>query len=318
MTRSLRADVERNPVRKVALAKMIAGLSSNPPRALRNVAIDWGGKGVGHEECTKDGEAAVSLALIYWATGDPKYATRALNILKAWATTNVTFTGNNAPLEAAWSVCSMARAAELLKWSTVANDWKPIQPAFFAWLDKVIMPVLRDAAVWRWTPKNNWHFSMLCARMQIAILRDDVKEWEWCVQKYREIFPVALCHGECRGETVECKRDVTHNQFLLGGMIQAPEMALHQGVNLYDDRLIDCVELQARIMMKEVPTGFKPEDIKTPYGYWPEPVYEIAYAHFHGRKKKEMPYTAKYLQLAHVRPDRVTFHWGGNTLTHAG
>lgn len=321
MTKNLASDVINKPLRREALQKMMKSVPLDYKiRALRDVSIDWGGKGVGHEECTKDGEAAVSAALIFWATGDKKYGELALRILKAWATINVSFKGNNAPLEAAWSVCSMARAAELLKHCAVDDvkrAWRDTEPAFFMWLDRIIMPLLRDATVWRWA-KNNWHFSMLCARMQIAILREDYTDWDWCVKTYREIFPKALVTGsECCGETVECKRDVTHAQMLLGGMIQVPEMALHQGVQLYDDRLMSCVELQSRIMMREVPTGLKPEDIKTPYGYWPEPIYEIAFAHFHGRMKKDMPYTAKFLAQPRVRPDRVTFHWGGNTLTHA-
>ncbi len=321
MTKSLAADVVKNPVRWAALQKLIATTPLTwKARALRDVSIDWGGKGVGHDECTKDGEMAVAAALIFWATGDKKYGELAVVILKAWATVNVSFKGNNAPLEAAWSVCSMARAAELLKHSVhddIRKAWREIEPAFFVWLDKLIMPLLRDAGVWRW-PKNNWHFSMLCARMQIAILREDYVEWDWCVKTYREIFPKALMlvsGNSCCRETVE--RDLTHGHFALGGMIQAPEMALHQGVQLYDMRLLDCVELQSRIMMKDVPQGLKLEDIKTPYGYWPEPIYEIAFAHFHGRMKKEMPYTAKFLSQPRVRPDRVTFHWGGNTLTHA-
>ncbi len=317
MTRDL-ATKSKNGVRKLALQKMIASTPlTYKPRAIREVNIGWGGKGVGHDECTKDGETAVAATLIYWASGDKRYGELAISILKSWATTNVVFSGNNAPLEAAWSVCSMARAAELLKYSELKEHWNEIEPVFMKWLDAVIMPVLREPSLWRWDMKNNWHFSIICARMQVAILREDVSEWEWCVKTYREIFPKALVCGECCGETIECKRDVTHAQMLLGGMIQAPEMALHQGIKLYDDRLIECVELQARIMMKEIPKGLKSEDIKTPYGYWPEPIYEIAYAHFAGRMKKEMPNTAKYLQQPKVRPDRVTFHWGGNTLTHA-
>lgn len=322
MTRALASEVAKDPLRKKALDKLMSAVPLGyKPRALKEVNIDWGGKGIGHDECTKDGEAAVSAALIFWATNDVRYGELALAVLKAWATTNKTFSGNNAPLEAAWSVCSMARAAELMKYASemaLAKKWKELEPTFFAWLDSLILPVLRDPSVWRWGMKNNWHFSIVCARMQIAILREDVREWEWSIKTYREIFPKALVQSECCGETVECKRDVTHNQMLLGGMIQAPEVAFHQGVrDLYDDRLVDCVELQARIMMQEVPKGLKREDIKTPYGFWPEPIYEIAYAHFHGRMKKQMPYTQKYLQHPKVRPDRVTFHWGGNTLTHA-
>lgn len=183
------------------------------------------------------------------------------------------------------------------------------------------MKALKEPRVWRWGFHNNWHFSIVCARMQIAILTENQEEWAWAVQTYKDILPTALKCGEgaCKGDTIELRRDLTHNQFLLGGMIQVAEVALHQGVPLYDDRLIDCFETQARLLMRHDPRELqlKAEDIKTPYGYWPEPIYEIAYAHFCDRKGKPMPHTKQLFQtVRHTRPDKVTFHWGGNTLTH--
>ena len=157
---------------------------------------------------------------------------------------------------------------------------------------------------------------MLCARMQIAILRDDYAEWAWCIETCKKIMTLCIClKGACPGEITETQRDLTHAQFLLGGLIQAPEMAYHQGIDIYDPRLQQCAELHAQLLLKDIPAGLTRETIKTPYGYWTEPVFEIAYHHFNHRKKEKMPYTKKLLGLS--RPDNVTFHWGGNTLTHA-
>lgn len=315
-TKTLQNDVQANPIRKKALEKLIKDTPlTYRPQALEKVDIDWGGKGIGHKECTKDGETAVAATLLFWATGDRRYGALAISILREWSTINKIFRGNNAPLEAAWSVCSMARAAELLKYSSLQKEWQSVEPAFLIWLDDIIMPVLKEASLWRWDFINNWHFSIVCARMQIAILREDQKEWQWAIDTYKCIFPKALVLSDCIGETTEVRRDLTHSQMLLGGMAQAAEMAWHQDIDIYDQRLIHCVELQSRIMMGEVPNGLTKECIKTPYGFWPEPVYEIPFAHFQGRKKIPMPNTWKYLQK--VRPDRVTFHWGPNTLTHA-
>jgi hypothetical protein len=134
------------------------------------------------------------------------------------------------------------------------------------------------------------------------------------VARYPEALNKALIFAKCAGECSETCRDVTHAQFQLGGMAQAAEMALHQGVDLYDNRLVTCFELQAAIMMKEIPVGLSKEDIKTPYGYWYEPIWHIAYAHFFKRRNMPMPKTAAYLQQ--LGADRVCFHWGGNCLTH--
>lgn len=320
MTSTLLDDVKTNPIRAAALQKLMKAVPlTYTPKAVEVVDVDWNGKGVGGTECTKDGEAAVSAALVYWATRDTRYGNLCINILKEWATVNKTFKGNNSPLNASWCICSMARAAELMKHSPMGREWKAIEPTFFLWLNTVMQAPLRDASVWRWNFRNNWHFSIICARMQVAILLEDQAEWTWALKTYKEILPRALVCNGCKGDTIELRRDLTHNQFLLGGMIQAPEMALHQGVVIYDDRLIDCFETQSRLLMRHDPKELqiKPEDVKTPYGYWPEPIYEIAIAHFCNRKGKHMPHTKALLaQNKHCRPDKVTLHWGGNTLTH--
>lgn len=293
-------------------------------RPLDVVDIDWGGKGKGHEECTKDGEQCYRCALLSWAVVDvvqaERYGLQAIDIIKQWSIKNKVFKGNNAPLEAAWSVCSMARAAELLKHQTrlpkVRDSWKTVEGAFYSWLDKIIMPVLKTEALWRWPVMGNWHYSIICARMQIAILREDSVEWAWCTAKYKEIFDLSI--GDkcgCRWYTAETKRDMTHAMFLIGGITQAAEIAWHQGDNsLWNDRLYHVLENHAAIMLREVPQGILKEDIKTPYGWWVEPVFEIGRHHFIQRKKINMPKVDAL--MTKTGPERVTFHWGAGTLTH--
>lgn len=319
MTRSLKDDCVKLPTTKAALEKLIKETPlTHQCKPLVVVDIGYSGVGQGHAESTKDAEMAVSAALLLWATNNNEYGYMCLKIVKAWSETNKIWRGDNALLEASWVICSMARAAELLKWSPHFTDaWKHsgVEGAFNKWLDTVIMPVLKSEHIWKWSAINNWHFSQICARMQIAIFREDHVEWEWCLRKYREAVNKALVFTKCPGETTETCRDVTHAQMQLGGIAQAAEMAYHQGIkDLYQDRMMDCFELQATIMMKEVPTGFTRDDIKTPYGYWYEPVWHIAYMHFTQRRKKAMPKTEAYIKQ--LRCDRVCFHWGPNCLTH--
>lgn len=299
------------------------------PRALTDVNIGYEGKGVGHDECTKDGEHVVASSILYWATGNTAYAKGAIAVIKAWSNKNKTWGCDNGLLEAAWSVCSMARGAELLKYArddTIRIAWKAVEPQFFTWLSSVIMPCLKSTHIWRWKLVGNWHFSQICARMQIAILREDREEMDWCLKMYplaldatflsKPVPPMSISLPviKCVGEHAETCRDITHAQFNLGGMVQVAEMAFHQGISLYDERLADTFELHARIMMKDLSQGLTLADIKTPYGYWPEPVWHIAYAHFVGRLKRRMPYTDKFIKQ--LPPDRVCFHWGPNCLTH--
>lgn len=304
--------------RRKARDRLIAETPLNyKPNALAKVNIDWNGVGAGHKECTGDGAMAYRAALLLWATGKSEYAKMGMAIIEAWAKQNVSFTGNNAPLELAWSVGSMARAAELIKYSplVIKSDWEPIEKAFIKWIDTVVMPELTNPSVWKWKFRNNWHYSIIDTRMQIAIFRNDEKEFRWCIDKYREIVPLTFCETSHACHTCDLKRDVTHAQFLLGGLIQIPEMAWHQGVrDLFPAFLGKVFEYHACIMLKEVPVGITRAEIRTPYGYWYEPVWEIALNHYRNRCKESMPKTEQWIRT--FRPERVAFHWGGCTLTH--
>lgn len=316
MTQTLKEECDHDPYRKKALDKLIADTpTSHIPTPLAIVDIGYGGIGTGHKESTKDAEIAVSAALLLWATNDKKYYDIAARILKSWASTNTVWKGDNALLEASWVLCSMARAAELLKYSVHGSLYeRDVAPTFIKWIDNVMMPVLKSQHIWKWPCVNNWHFSQICARMQIAILREDDEEFNWCTSTFASALNKALIFKKCPGETTETCRDVTHNQMQLGGIVQAAEMALHQGVSLYDARMVACFELQARIMMREIPNGLTKDDIKAPYGYWYEPVWHIAHTHFSQRLKIPMPKTEEYIKQ--ITPDRVCFHWGPNCLTH--
>lgn len=322
MTFNLAIDKETHPDRKKAFQELsrVCKLGYKN-RALEVVDIDWGGKGVGHEECTKDGEMSYMAALMYWCTMNEQYGMMASDILKGWSTKNKVFKGNNAPLEAAWCVCAMARAAELLKWAKSPNIrrvWsETVDKTFNEWIDKIILPVLKKKDIWGWKPFGNWHYSIICARGQLAILREDVNEWDWCIKTFKDILPKTVGFGDCPCHISETKRDVTHAQFQLGGIFMFCEMAYHQGyIDMYDDRLYEVCEYHASIMMKEVPKGITKEEIKTPYGYWNEPVWEIAFSHYSGRLGKPMPKCDMWIKT--FRPERVCFQWGGGTLTHFG
>ena len=318
MTKNLAKDCQANAEKKKALQRLMTDTPlTYTPNSLAKVCIDWNGIGQGHKECTGDGTMAYQAALLLWATNNLEYAKLVIRILDAWAKQNTSFTGNNAPLELAWSVGAMARAAELVKYSPLVpkDMWTPTETAFIKWLDGVVMPQLREPSVWRWKFRCNWHYSIVETRMQIAIFRNDEKEFRWCTDTYREMIPQTFSESSHPYHTCDLKRDVTHAQFLLGGLIQVPEMAYHQGFKDLCPSFLDKVfEYHAAIMLKEVPPGITKEDIHTPYGYWHEPVWEIALHHFKDRNGKPMPKTEQWIHT--FRPERVTFQWGAGTLTH--
>lgn len=317
MTFDLRKDSTSDIVRKKALQVMVKDTPlAYQPSALEEVDIPYGG-GLGHKEFTGDAAMAYQSALLLWATCNTSYADVVIRVIAGWSSKNKVFKGDNAPLEAAWGACSLARAAELVKYYTdqrVKQQWSKVENTFIKWLNSVIIPVLQTSSIWKWNVIGNWHFSIICARMQIAIFKEDKTEFDWSVRTYREYLNKAICTGHpCH--IAETKRDVTHASFLIGGLLQAPEIAYHQGVtDLYDPRLHRILEYHASIMLGEVPEGIKKEEIHTPYGLWNEPVWEIGFAHYNGRLGLSMPKTDQ--NLSKIRPERVTFHWGGGTLTH--
>lgn len=318
MTRNLAKDCLSHPEKQKALKRLIAETPlTYTPRVIPKVNIDWNGKGEGHKECTGDGSMAYRAALLLWATNKVEYAKMGIPIIEAWAKQNTSFTGNNAPLELAWSVGAMARAAELFKYSPLVNkdDWARVEGAFIKWIDMVVMPELQNQGIWKWKFRNNWHYSIIDTRMQIAIFRNDEKEFRWCIDKYREIVPLTFSESSHPCHTCDLKRDVTHAQFLLGGAVQIPEMAWHQGIkDMFPPFLNQVLEYHAMIMLKEVPPGIRREDIHTPYGFWYEPVWEIGLNHYQNRCGKAMPKTEQWIRT--FRPERVAFHWGGGTLSH--
>lgn len=280
MTRALAADVRASP----DLWRALDRLRAQTPVAWspRPLEVVDGGLAV----CAQDGQTAASAALVFTATGEEPYARVALSILEAWAATNKAWRGNDALSEASWSACTMVRAAELLKHAeapAIRRLWAGIEGAVFAWLRAVVLPVLHSEC--------DVHFARICAGMQIAILLEDRQEWSRCLGQYGPALAKAIAEGGRPGQ---------EGAFLLGSAAQAAEMAWHQGVDLYDDRLAACVERQARFVMRGAGCG--------------EPVWEIPLAHFAGRRGRRMPKTEEC--AARARPDKCTFMWGPNTLTH--
>lgn len=53
-----------------------------------------------------------------------KYGMQCIDILEGWALKNKVWKGNNAPLEAAWAICAMARAAVAAPARQMEQVWR--------------------------------------------------------------------------------------------------------------------------------------------------------------------------------------------------
>lgn len=291
---------------KAALLKQTN--AEHTPKALPVMNIDYGGKGQGHNEFVEhDGAQIYRLAMAYVVTGDEKYAHAVVKILDAWACTCREGKGRNMPLEAGWGVASMAKSAELLKWTWDAWPRKVEE----RWLS-FYHNVLQRWVEWDYKGHSgNWETSCQEAKMMVALLRDDRAEFERAAGYFQHLFDGYVLPS---GEVLETKRDCVHAQFGMGGLVQMAEIAWHQGIDLYTkntNKFIAMFELHAIILL----TGGHPK-IKYPLtqrGYLPAG-WEMGYNHFHGRMGLELPNTKQL--IAKNRPCAYVFHWGLDSLSH--
>lgn len=271
-------------------------------RVIKNVDIGAYGKGKGHDEFVGDSMQVYQQVLMYVITKNDRYAKKAVGIVNDWIQGCQSFTGSNAPLECAWGGCVMVRGIELLKY-TYPGWNKEFEKLFNSFLDKIIIPNLenRYKEIVKWN--NNWVLTIQEARIQIAIFKEDRTTFNTMIEEFKKSFN--CCVFDC-GMNTEIKRDQIHSQFQIGSIINICEMAWHQGIDLYSDKVMKCMEFQAFILNGNIPPEVKKEDLKDVW-FMPSS-WEIGYNHFRNRKKYLMPETGKL--LVKNRPERLTFCWG--------
>lgn len=286
------------------------------PLAIPVVNIGVNGSGQGHLEFTGDGKHCYANVLAYLVTNDDKYAKNCISIFQNWSSICKEFKGENAPIEAAWGIASMARSCELLKYTY--PKWNlSLESTWINWVKKLLLPHLRgetEKYKLNWGFFNNWHTSITEARLQFGLLCNDLTEINWCIKRYTEIFSSYVKDNGVTGETF---RDSDHCSFGLAGMIQICELLYHQNVDVYslrDSLLSRCVELHAGMFASGVFPTFAPKNKVFIYKWVQPSAWEIAYNHFVHRSKLLMPFTSKL--LSQIRPCKFALHWGYDTVTH--
>jgi hypothetical protein len=278
------------------------------PRSLVCIDIGPNGSGKGHNEFTGDTMQIYALTLLFIATGDKRYANKAIKIQEAWQQQCKEFKGSNAPLEIAWGATCIVRACELLKYMYVG--WTvDFERQLNRFIDTIIMPNLlnRYFEIKRWN--NNWILTIQEALMQIALFRDDKNEFHRIIKEFKESLSQCVPHAE--GMCTETKRDLIHSQFQIGSMIQIAEMAWHQGEDIYvshNDCIHRCMEYHANILNGNTPLNVKQNELQQVW-FMPSS-WEIGHNHFTNRRKKDMPNTLRLLQTKTNRPEKASFNWG--------
>lgn len=203
-----------------------------------------------HEAWVKDAEQSFMQTIAYICTGDTQYAQNAVSILKAWPLKNKHFNGPNALLEAGWGLASMTRAISLLEFVS-SPGWSSTDKArYFNWMNTRLSFVWTSRYATSWDgyhSYNNWHATLLDARLAVAFLRNDTIEIDWVQEHFKR---VTMHMVSKEGFIPEDDRDFSHIQFTLGGMMQVAEALYNHGIDLFmypDGRLYRMMEQHAKI-----------------------------------------------------------------------
>ncbi len=210
----------------------------------------YGKPNIGGEDLRNGANFAYDNALLWYITGEQKFADRSISILNAWSGTLWDFDFNDAKLLAAWTGHLLCNAAELLKYSR--SGWlEKDQEAFKKMLQTVYYPLLR---YYYPQANGNWDGAIIHSIMAMGIFLDNRNMFDDAVNHYLRapyngsIFRYVYPNGQCQ----ESPRDQGHVQLGLGEFAGAAQVAFSQGVDLFsagNHRLAQGYEFTSRYLM---------------------------------------------------------------------
>jgi Alginate lyase len=289
----------------------------------------------GCSEEMDDATAAYTQALLWYFTGDAGYATRAIAIMNAWATTLKEHTNTNAPLQSAWASAVWPRAGEIIRYSY--SGWAAQDMARFAdMLKNVYLPQVVNGS----NANGNWELTMIEATIGIGVFLDDRPTFEKALSLWRARVPayiylssdgpmpvkppggksdlVGFWYGQTMfvdGLAQETCRDLGHTQLGFSAMIDAAETAKIQGVDLYAEeskRIVAGFEFNTQYLDGvAVPSWLCGGMLNLST----DQTWEIGYNEFANRLGLSLPHTKNV--IAKIRPTGTSKHMVWESLTHA-
>lgn len=161
-----------------ALGSPYASLSRTPkPRAV----VECGSYSNPNYGCTDEREDAIAAytdALIWYISGDARYAQKAIALMDAWSAVITSHTNSNAPLQTGWAGSSWPRAAELIKYTY--SSW-PNSGRFATMLRTVYLSKVINGS----NSNGNWELSMMEAAVGISVFLEDKASYDKAVTRYR-------------------------------------------------------------------------------------------------------------------------------------
>ncbi len=265
------------------------------PRPVTHISVGaYGANSRGGRAFSESSKAAYNHALMWYITGDRRYAVKTMEILKVWSKVLWDFDDNNAKLNVGLDGPGFLYAAEILK-HTDAHWGDADRQQFEQLVMTVFYPVIKDF----FTEANgNWDASMIHTMLCIGIFMDDRSIFNRAVERFlhgpgnsgitKYIYPT--------GQIQETTRDWGHVQLGIGEFAKAAQVAWTQGVDFYsaaDNRLASGFEYTAKFLLGgDIPVyGVLSTRERDEF----RDIYESVYQHYHDVKHIAMPYTARVI-----------------------
>ncbi len=318
-----------------------AGSLTYTPHPRAEIACGSSGQpDLGCSDETRDSEAVYAQALLWYASGDVRYAQKCADILNAYSAVVKSHGMSNAPLQIGWTGGGFVRAAEILRYSYPQWDKAHIDQ-FSAMMNTAYLPLIENFN--KYSTNGNWDDVMIEVMISIAVFDDNQALFDKAVARYKKRLPayiyasadgpkpllpdptatqnlVTFWYGQTTymdGLCQETCRDLRHVQHGFGGLIHTAEIAWHQGVDLYserDNRLMAGLEFHAQyILGAKVPSNLCTGTLMSTE---PMPSWEIPYNHYHNRKKLSLPESERIVNM--FAPEGAVQHMMYGTLTHHG
>lgn len=248
----------------------------------------YGKPNIGGNDLSKSSDLAYNCALLWYVTGEKKYAEKAIEVLNKWAPVLWDFDYNDAKLLAGWTGYKLCNAAEILRYKPSGWQQKDID-RFTEMLMTVYYPLMR---FYYPQANGNWDGAIIHSILALAIFTDNREMFDNGIDHFlhapvngsllKYIYP----SGQCQ----ESMRDQAHVQLGLGEFAGAAQVARTQGVDLFsvaNNRLALGYEYTAQFLLGKTPHCYgkiseRAKDLRDDY--------ECVYRHYLSQGI-ELPYT---------------------------
>ncbi len=301
-----------------------ANLSYNP-NPLTQVAVVASGVGADEANFRDAAQAGYAHALQWVITGNSANKDKSIQIYNAWSKVFRGMTPSDAQrqLEAAWVIPTWIAGAEIIRYyNKGAAGWASADIAMFCGM----MDTLYNYTKLIYADKrtNNWGSSAAESMLAIGVFENDTAKFNAGRAFYEFLLPYQV---EKTGLVMETCRDCNHEEYNLIGMMQAAEIAWHQGVDLYGIKLDAQTTPRLAMGMEFMANQF----LGTPLNVGQScgavscsgddlhgPGWEIGRNHYMYRAKVPIPVTDKFVTTKNRPVGTSEDHFvEWSTLTHA-